>query len=585
MTYLSYSIAFHFTKIQIMKKYYFLLIVIFLSACRQNAVPELLEEPYEMPKTAKGKHGIVTSAHPEATRIGLEILKKGGNATDASIAVQLALAVVYQRAGNIGGGGFMVHRATNGEVTALDYREKAPMSGSRDMYLDSSGNVIDGLSVNGHLAVGVPGTVAGLFAAYEKLGGKLTFEELISPAIELAENGFYLTTNEANALYEKVEDIKKYNTVPNVFMDKKNCKTGYKLIQKDLANTLKRIRDNGAAGFYEGETADLIVAEMKRGNGIITHEDLKNYQAVWRKPITFQYDDYTITSMPPPSSGGICLSSILGMIEPYDLHEYGFHDARSIHTIVEAERRAYADRAEYIGDSDFFDVPLVAMTNKTYLKSRMMDFLPDKATKSQAVAAGQLISESEETTHLSIVDSEGNAVSVTTTLNTNFGSKVVVGGAGFFLNNEMDDFSAKPGVPNFYGLIGSEANSIQPQKRMLSSMTPTIIEKNGELFMVVGTPGGSTIITTVLQVFLNVAEYDMTIEEAVNAKRFHHQWLPDKIFVEKGISFKTLEELKKLGHEIETREGIGKVEAIVRLPNGTYEGAADIRGDDTALGY
>lgn len=568
-----------------MNKYYFLLIIFFLSACRQNAIPELVEGPYEMPKTAKGKHGIVTSAHPEATRIGLEILKKGGNATDASIAVQLALAVVYQRAGNIGGGGFMVHRSADGEFSALDYREKAPINSSRDMYLDSAGNVINNLSVNGHLAVGVPGTVAGLFAAYEKLGGKLSFEELINPAIELAENGFYLTLKEAEALNEKLADIKQHSTKANSFTEKEQWKMGDIIIQKDLAETLKRIRDKGKSGFYEGVTAKLIVDEMKRGNGIITLDDLKNYQAVWRKPVTFQYDDYTIASMPPPSSGGICLSSILGMIEPYDLREYGFQDVRSIHTIVEAERRAYADRAEYIGDSDFFDVPLKEMTAKTYLNSRMADFSIHSASKSEAITAGNPRSESEETTHLSIVDAEGNAVSVTTTLNTNYGSKVIVGGAGFFLNNEMDDFSAKPGVPNFYGLVGSEANSIQPQKRMLSSMTPTIIEKNGELFMVVGTPGGSTIITSVLQVFLNVAEYDMTIEEAVNAKRFHHQWLPDKVFVEKGINYNSLEELKKLGHEIEIRDGIGKVEAILRLPNGTYEGAADIRGDDTALGF
>ena len=568
-----------------MNKYYFLLIIFFLSACRQNAIPELVEGPYEMPKTAKGKHGIVTSAHPEATRIGLEILKKGGNATDASIAVQLALAVVYQRAGNIGGGGFMVHRSADGEFSALDYREKAPFNSSRDMYLDSIGNVINELSVNGHLAVGVPGTVAGLFAAYEKLGGKLSFEELINPAIELAENGFYLTLKEAEALNEKLADIKHHSTKANPFTEKEQWKVGDIIVQKDLAETLKRIRDKGKSGFYEGVTAKLIIAEMKRGNGIITLDDLKNYQAVWRTPITFQYDDYTIASMPPPSSGGICLSSILGMIEPYDLREYGFQDVRSIHTIVEAERRAYADRAEYIGDSDFFDVPQKEMTAKTYLNSRMADFSIHSASKSEAITAGNPRGESEETTHLSIVDAEGNAVSVTTTLNTNYGSKVIVGGAGFFLNNEMDDFSAKSGVPNYYGLVGSEANSIQPQKRMLSSMTPTIIEKNRELFMVVGTPGGSTIITSVLQVFLNVAEYDMTIEEAVNAKRFHHQWLPDKVFVEKGINHNSLEELKKLGHEIEIRDGIGKVEAILRLPNGTYEGAADIRGDDTALGF
>lgn len=568
-----------------MKKYILLTLIIAFAACRQSSKNVEVAEPYDTPKTATGKKGMVVTAHPEATKIGLEILEKGGNATDASIAVQLALAVVYQRAGNIGGGGFMVHRSADGEVMTLDYREKAPAAAHKNMYLDSAGNVVDGLSVYGHLAVGVPGTVAGLFASYEEYGGNLLFEELINPAIELAENGYFMTSKEAGTLNEKMEDIKKYNTTMPIFIKDSEWKVGETLVQKDLAETLRRIRDEGQAGFYEGENADLIVAEMQAGGGIITHEDLANYQAVWRKPITFEYDDYTISSMPPPSSGGICLAQILGMIEPLPLNEYGFHDVRSVHAIAEAERRAYADRAEYIGDSDFWNVPILEMTDEIYLTSRMTDFTAEKVTSSEAIAAGEPRVESEETTHLSIVDSEGNAVSITTTLNTNFGSKVVVSGAGFFLNNEMDDFSAKPGVPNFYGLVGNEANAIQPQKRMLSSMTPTIIEKGGELFMVVGSPGGSTIITSVLQVFLNVAEYGMTVEEAVNAKRFHHQWLPDQIFVEEGFDENTVTALEKLGHKIETRSGIGKVEAIVRKADGTLEGAADIRGDDTALGY
>lgn len=568
-----------------MKKYILLSFLFVFAACRQTTTTVETAAPYEIPKTATGKQGIVVSAHPEATKVGLEILKKGGNATDAAIAVQLALAVVYQRAGNIGGGGFMMHRSANGEMTALDYREKAPAAASKDMYLDSAGNVVENLSVLGHLAVGVPGTVAGLFAAYEKHGGKLPFSDLIAPSIALAENGFYLTEKEAEALNEKVEDFKKYNTTMPVFVKAEAWKMGDKIVQKDLAETLKRIQKDGKAGFYEGETADLIVAEMKAGGGIITHEDLKNYEAVWRKPVTFEYDDYTISSMPPPSSGGICLAQILGMIEPFPLHEYGFGDVRSIHLVAEAERRAYADRAEYIGDSDFWDVPMKSMLDEKYLASRMTDFSPTAATKSDAIKAGTPQAESEQTTHLSIVDAEGNAVSVTTTLNTNYGSKVVVSGGGFVLNNEMDDFSAKPGVPNFYGLVGNEANAIQPQKRMLSSMTPTIVEKEGKLFMVVGTPGGSTIITSVLQVFLNVAEYGMTVEEAVNAKRFHHQWLPDQISVEEGFDKHTITALEKLGHTIEVREAIGKVEAIVRKADGTLEGAADIRGDDTALGY
>ncbi len=567
-----------------MNKYLLFTFLIIFTACRQTPIET---EPYETPKTASGKQGIVTSAHPEATRIGLEILKKGGNATDAAIGVQLALAVVYQRAGNIGGGGFMVHRSADGEIMTLDYREKAPLAAFKDMYLDSVGNVVPNLSVNGHLAVGVPGTVAGIFESYDKTGGKLTFEELINPSIELAENGYLLTTKEAEALNEKMEIIKQLNTYLTVFTKETPWKKGDKIIQKELAETLKRIREKGKAGFYEGKTAELLVAEIQKGNGIITLEDLKNYEAIWRKPITFEYDNYTISSMPPPSSGGICLAEILGMIEPFPLNEYGFNSSQSVHLIAEAERRAYADRAKHLGDSDFYNVPIEEMINESYLAKRILNFDSNQATSSDSIASGEpLTKESEETTHISIVDSEGNAVSITTTLNLNYGSKIVVEGAGFFLNNEMDDFSAKPGVPNQFGLVGAEANSVQPQKRMLSSMTPTIIEKNGELFMVVGTPGGSTIITSVLQTFLNVVEFDMSIEAAVNAKRFHHQWLPDQITVEEGaLSAKTLEELKNLGHIINTRSAIGKVEAILVDENGIFQGAADIRGDDTALGY
>ena len=567
-----------------MNKYLLFAFLILFAACRQTPIET---EPYETPKTATGKQGIVTSAHPEATRVGLAILKKGGNATDAAIAVQLALAVVYQRAGNIGGGGFMVHRSANGEITTLDYREKAPLAAFKDMYLDSAKNVIPNLSVNGHLAVGVPGTVAGLFESYEKKGGELSFEELINPAIELAENGYLLTTKEAEALNEKMEIIKSSNNYQTIFTKETAWKKGDKIIQKDLAKTLKRIKDKGKAGFYEGKTADLLVTEMQKGKGIITLEDLKSYEAIWRKPITFEYDNYTISSMPPPSSGGVCLAEILGMIEPFPLDEYGFNSAKSVHLIAEAERRAYADRAKHLGDSDFYKVPITEMIDETYLAKRMTTFNKNQATSSDSIAAGQPISnESEETTHISIIDSEGNAVSITTTLNLNYGSKIVVEGAGFFLNNEMDDFSAKPGVPNQFGLVGEAANAVQPQKRMLSSMTPTIIEKDDKLFMVVGTPGGSTIITSVLQVFLNVVEFDMSIEAAVNAKRFHHQWLPDQITVEENtFDSKTINELKNLGHKIKTRSAIGKVEAILVDENGVYQGAADIRGDDTALGY
>jgi len=412
-------------------------------------------------------------------------------------------------------------------------------------------------------------------------------EERLKPSIELGKNGYLLTTKEAETLNEKMEIIKSSNNYQTVFTKETAWKKGDKIIQKDLAETLRRIKENGKAGFYEGKTADLLVAEMQKGKGIITHEDLKNYEAIWRKPVTFEYDNYTISSMPPPSSGGVCLAQILGMIEPFPLDEYGFNSTKSVHLIAEAERRAYADRAKHLGDADFYKVPLLEMINENYLAKRMINFNENQATSSDSIAAGQpLLSESEETTHISIVDSEGNAVSVTTTLNLNYGSKIVVEGAGFFLNNEMDDFSAKPGVPNQFGLVGETANAVEAEKRMLSSMTPTIIEKDDQLFMVVGTPGGSTIITSVLQTFLNVVEFEMSIEAAVNAKRFHHQWLPDQITVEEnGFDSKTINELKNLGHKIETRSAIGKVEAILVGENGMYQGAADIRGDDTALGY
>ncbi len=501
-----------------LKQLFLLVAIIFLSACRTKTTSE-----YYIQKSAIGEKVMVVSAHPEATKVGVEILKKGGNAIDASIAVQLALAIVYPNAGNIGGGGFMVYRDKDGNVKTLDYREKAPKAATRDMYLDSLGNATDKSRI-GHLAVGVPGTVAGLFEAHKD--GKLDFKDLIQPAIDLAANGFYLTEQQAGSLNDKREQIIEYNTQRPIFAPEAEWKKGDRLIQKDLAAALERIRDKGQAGFYEGETADLFVKEMQAGGGIITKDDLKSYKAVWRTPITFDYKDYTLHSMPPPSSGGIALAQLMGSVEPYPLKEWGFQDKRTIHVMVEAERRTYADRAQHLGDMDFYDVPVAQITDKNYIKSRMADFSTDSASVSANVEAG-VVGESEETTHLSVVDAEGNAVSVTTTLNTSYGSKVVVSGAGFFLNNEMDDFSAKPGVPNFFGLVGAEANAVEPEKRMLSSMTPTIVEKDGKLFMVVGTPGGSTIITSVFQTILNVIEFDMSMTDAVQADRFQHQWFPD----------------------------------------------------------
>ena len=563
------------------------LLLAFSISCKQNT-PTF--QGYEVAKTAISSKAMVVSAHPLATKAGIEILEKGGNAVDAAIAVQLALAVVYPNAGNIGGGGFMVLRDKDGNVKTLDYREKAPLAAHRDMYLDSLGNVIDRKSVDGHLAVGVPGTIAGLFESMEY--AKLDFKELIAPAIELADKGFHVTAQQAGSLNSKMPDFKRLNTTMPVFV-KDSAWTEHELIvQKDLAETLKRIRDNGKAGFYEGETADLFVKEMQAGGGIITKEDLKKYEAKWREPVTFNYKNYEIHSMPPASSGGVCLAQMLGMVENYPLSEYGFQSTEAVHLMVEAERRAYADRAEHLGDADFYDVPLKRLVDEDYLKSRMENFDAEKASVSEMIEAG-MMPESEETTHLSVVDADGNAVSVTTTLNLSYGSKVVVSGAGFLLNNEMDDFSAKPGVPNSFGLVGNEANAIQPEKRMLSSMTPTIVERDGELFMVVGTPGGSTIITSVYQNFLNVVEFGMTMTEAVQARRFHHQWLPDVVFYEEmdtTLNLKTTfsaEQLKALeakGHTMKIRGNIGRVDAILVREDGTFEGAADNRGDDHAEG-
>ena len=532
------------------------------------------------------KNAMVVSARKEASKIGSDIMKQGGNAFDAMFATEMALAVCYPVAGNLGGGGFMVYRLNDGTTGALDYREKAPLAASKDMFLDANGVVRENASTQGSLAVGVPGTVAGIFAAHKKFG-TLPIETLLQPVIQLAESGFVVTEKQSNRFkaYDSIiTSINQHQTLVN-----KSVIAGDLYTNKALANTLKRMSQIGLEEFYSGETAEKLVAYLQDRGGIITKDDLASYQPQWRQPIEFNYDNLNIISMSPPSSGGICLAQIMGMIEPYDLKSYGHNSLKAIQVIVEAERRAYADRSFYLGDPDFVEIPKAVLLSDDYLSNRMSDFSFDHATPSEDISHGHILGyESDETTHYSIVDSYGNAISVTTTLNGGYGSKLYVDELGFFLNNEMDDFSIKPGEPNMFGLIGGSANAIAPEKRMLSSMTPTIVEKDGQLLMSVGTPGGSTIITSVLQTILNVTEFDMTMQEAVNAPRLHHQWLPDYIRMEPNrFDRELIDQLNEKGYK--TNESyspiIGIVDGIRIMPDGMLEGGADPRGDDTAVGF
>ena len=563
-----------------MKRIFILLLPVFFFACQpakqENKIVGLVADS-----------AMVVSAQQFGSQVGVDIMKRGGNAVDAAIAVQFALSVVFPAAGNIGGGGFMVIRMKDGTTNTLDYREKAPALATTDMYLDAKGDVVNNLSLAGHLASGVPGSVDGMVEAHKKYGS-LPWKDLVQPAIDLALNGFPLSEREANSLNELRKDLEKYNTIKPEFLIREAWKAGDSIKWVDMGHTLERIRDQGRAGFYEGKTAEDIVAEMKRGKGLISLEDLRNYHAVWREPVVASYKNYKVISMPPPSSGGLCVVQLLKAVEPFPIAAWGFNSQKSVHAMVEAERRVFADRSKFMGDPDFFTVPTAQLIADKYMAERMASFNAEMATASADVLPGTIAGyESEETTHFSIVDKEGNAVAVTTTLNLWFGSKVVVAGSGFFLNDEMDDFSSKPGVPNVFGVTGGTANKIEPNKRMLSAMSPTIVEKDNKLLLVVGSPGGSTIITSVFQVILNVIEHNMGMQEAVDARRVHSQWLPDQIIQEKGALAKADSlKLTQMGHKIVQRPNIGRVDAILVRGDGKLEGGADrTRGDDTARGY
>ena len=564
-------------------RYFTLVVLVLFSFSGFVQAQDTVSYFYPAQKELVADSFIVVCAHPLAAQVGYDILEQGGNAVDASIAVGFALAVVYPRAGNIGGGGFMIYRDKDGNTDALDFREKAPAAAYETMYQDSLGRVLSKKSRFGIFACGTPGSVDGYWEAHKKYGS-MPWGKLVTPAIELAEKGYQLSAREAEELNkEKVNFFRHSNIVP-AFVNMRGWEEGDWLIQQDLAKTLKRIASEGRGGFYERATAALILHEMKAQNGLITAEDLRNYKSVWRKPVEFEWNGLTITSMSPPSSGGLLLQQMLGMVNLTKLSSTTYHSAEAVHTIAEIQRRAYADRSMHMGDSDFYPVPVDTLGHPDYLKARMADFDPEKASVSKEVKPGAL-KESEETTHFCVVDASGNAVSITTTINDAFGSRTVVGGAGFILNNEMDDFSSKPGAPNLYGAIGGTANAVAGNKRMLSSMTPTIVSKDGKLSMVVGTPGGTTIPNSVFEVILNVYLFKLDLKQAVHDGRFHHQWLPDKLFIEKTtLSEETIAALREMGHTVEVRGDIGRVEAVLVTEAGKLLGVADIRGNDDVKG-
>lgn len=559
--------------------------ICFLWACQTPKHSESIPT-IKIDKSLDSLKAGVACAHPTAAEIGARILARGGNATDAAVAVQWALAVCYPEAGNIGGGGFMVMRRNDGLAVTLDFRERAPIGAFSELFLGPDGEVAEGISTDTRLAAGVPGSVAGIYVMHQKFGS-LKMPVLLEPAIEIARNGFPITATQAQRLNENREKFETRNRFPTAFVKENLWVEGDLLIQTELANTLSRIKEKGPTEFYNGETASLILDEMAEGRGLITERDLKNYQPQWRNPIKFHFDRYQVISMPPPSSGGIALEQMFKMSKMLKIDSIDHNSVEYLHFTTEIERRVYADRSMHLGDPDYYDVPYQELTDSTYLASRLENFRY-RATPSSRVSHGNMeqVTESMETTHLSVVDEEGNAVSITTTVNGLYGSRIVVSGAGFLLNNEMDDFSAKPGTPNMFGLIGGKANSIEPGKRMLSSMTPTIVEKDGQLFLVVGSPGGSTIITSVYQTIANCAYYDMDLKEAIAAPKFHSQWLPDKLFLEEGeFTEEVINMLENKGHEIDYFPSLGRVDAVKVSANGRLEVCGDPRGDDVGAGY
>jgi len=554
----------------------YLLLLSLLFACH-NASAE----------TLRGSGGMVASRSDLASDVGSRILADGGNAVDAAVATAFALAVTYPSAGNLGGGGFLVLATADGKVLTQDHREVAPAAAHRDMFLDADGNVDRNLAVNSLQSSGVPGSVAGLLDVLER-HGSMSREQVLAPAIQLAAEGFVLNTDLAGQFAENMAAFRQHPGSLAVFTrDGTPFQAGDLWRQPELAATLQRIASEGRDGFYKGATADLIVAEMQRNGGLISHQDLAGYEPVWREPLHGQYLGYDIWSMPPPSSGGVLLLQMLNMLQSHDLKALGWGSADTVHRMIEAQRRAYADRAEFLGDPDFVEIPVAMLTSPDYAQRRFADFDPERATDSSVIGAGSWPEESPQTTHLSVVDKHGNAVSLTTTLNRSYGNRIVVPGTGFLLNNEMDDFSSKPNTPNSYGLIGRDANDIQPGKRMLSSMTPTIVTRDGKVLLVTGSPGGATIINTVLQVLLNVLAHDLDVEEAVGRPRIHHQWQPDIVRFETGaIAEPALEQLRAMGHKGLTGAGFGIGDAnTIMVQDGTLIGVSDPRNEGGVAGF